>query len=190
LTVVGAIRTTNASNMCGNIDYKLKTFYLISYICDNMSHISYQIIKSHDKELIELIADWYLDEWNIDREKTIQQLSAFSENSTDFQIVMKLDNIPIATGGIYPHVRLQDVEPKYKDLGPWLALVFTKNEYRKKGYGALLCEKIQEVSKSMGTKKIFLFTHTAETLYKRLDWQQLERINLQGKEIVVMTKEL
>ncbi|MBW4891455.1 GNAT family N-acetyltransferase [Mucilaginibacter sp. HMF5004] len=155
-----------------------------------MSKISYQIIQPHDKESIELIADWYLHEWNIDREKTIQQLSAFSENSTEFQMVMSLNNIPIATGGIYAHVRLQDVAPKYKALGPWLALVFTKNEYRKKGYGALLCEKIQEVAKSRGTKKIFLFTHTAETLYKRLDWQQLERINLNGREIVVMTKEL
>jgi N-acetylglutamate synthase-like GNAT family acetyltransferase len=155
-----------------------------------MHKISYQIVQSHDKELIGLIANWYLDEWNIEREKTIQQLSAFSENSTEFQIVMTVNDVPIATGGIYFHGRLQDVAPEFKAFGPWLALVFTKNENRNKGYGALLCEKIQAVSKALGTEKIFLFTHTAETLYKRLNWQQLDRLNLQGKEIVVMTKVL
>lgn len=39
-------------------------------------------------------------------------------------------------------------------------------------------------------KDIYLFTHTAESLYKRLAWQQLERLALGGKDIVVMKKEL
>lgn len=155
-----------------------------------MNNISYQRIKSDDKELIELIADWYLEEWNIDREKTIQQISNFPNNGTPFQIIMNLNDIPIATGGIYHHVGLQDIEPKFKVLDPWLALVFTKNEHRGKGYGALLCEQIQKTAKNMGIKEVFLFTHTAETLYKRLAWQQLERINLKGRDIVVMNKEL
>ena len=155
-----------------------------------MNNISYQRIKPDDKKLIELIADWYLEEWNIDKEKTIQQISTFPDNGTPFQIIMTLNDIPIATGGIYNHVGLQDIEPKFKVLDPWLALVFTKNGHRRKGYGALLCEQIQETAKNMSIKEIFLFTHTAETLYKRLAWQQLERINLKGRDIVVMKKEL
>lgn len=155
-----------------------------------MKNISCQEIKSDDKELIELIADWYSAEWGIDRKKTIQQISSFPDNGTPFQIVMTLDGSPIATGGIYHHVGLLDIEPRFNALQPWLALVYTKNEHRRIGYGALLCEQIQKTAKNKGIKEIFLFTHTAETLYKRLAWQQLERLNLKGRDIVVMKKEL
>jgi hypothetical protein len=155
-----------------------------------MDNISYQIIKPNDEKLIKLIAGWYLQEWKIDTEKTINKLSNFPINGTPFQIIMMLNNTPIATGGIYHHVGLLDIEPKFKAFGPWLALVFTTNENRNQGYGALLCQKIQQISNEFGLNEIFLFTHAAETLYRRLEWQQLERINLRGRDIVVMKKEL
>jgi predicted GNAT family acetyltransferase len=69
-------------------------------------------------------------------------------------------------------------------------LVYTLPEYRGRGYGAMLCEEIQGRSKELGTKQLYLFTHTAESLYKRLGWEELERIALKGKDIAVMKKEL
>lgn len=153
-----------------------------------MDSIAYQIVKPSDKKLIELIANWYFKEWKIDTEKTIQRLSDFPIDGLPFQVIMKLNDIPIATGGIYHHVGLLDIEPRFKSLGPWLALVFTTNENRNKGYGALLCESIHKISKEHGFNEIFLFTHTAESLYKRLGWEQLERINLQDKDIAIMKK--
>jgi hypothetical protein len=42
----------------------------------------------------------------------------------------------------------------------------------------------------MGLEKIYLFTHTSESLYRRLGWQQLERLALGGKDIVVMEKDI
>jgi GNAT superfamily N-acetyltransferase len=80
---------------------------------------------------------------------------------------MTLDNIPIATGRLYNHVGLLDKQPKFKIYKHWLALVYTVSEYRRKGYGALLCNYIQQHAKEMVLKEIFLFTHTAESLYKR-----------------------
>ncbi|MBI4945201.1 MAG: GNAT family N-acetyltransferase [Bacteroidetes bacterium] len=156
-----------------------------------MNNISYQIIVGYkDKQTIKLIADWYLSEWNIAAEKTILQLLNFSTHGVPFQVLMKVDGFPIATGGLYDHVGLLDREPRFKIYKPWLALIYTTNANRNKGYGTMLCEKIQEISKDLGLKEIFLFTHTAESLYKRLGWQQLERIELSGKNIVVMKKEL
>ena len=152
--------------------------------------IKYQQVRKEDETLIKMIADWYFSEWNIPTETTLQRLSTFSTNGIPFQSMMSINNVPIATGGVYDHVGLLDREPRFKIHSPWLALVYTKIEYRNQGYGALLCNYIENVSRASGIKEFFLFTHTAETLYKRLGWQQIERIVLNEKEIVIMKKDL
>ncbi len=155
-----------------------------------MTDIQYQIIKPDDNKNIELIADWYLSEWNIPIQTTIDKTKKLSADNHEFQILMTLDNKPIATGGLYNHVGLLDKEPKLKIYKNWLALVYTTPENRGKGLGSLICRHIQTHAKDLGLKDIYLFTHTAEDLYKRLEWQQLERLALGGKDIVVMKKEL
>ncbi|PZO36656.1 MAG: hypothetical protein DCF19_20840 [Pseudanabaena frigida] len=69
-----------------------------------------------------------------------------------------------------------------------MTLVLTIPKHRNLGYGKLLCKKIQDVSKDLGLKEIFLFTHTAETLYKRLNWQELERLKLNDRYIVIIKR--
>lgn len=155
-----------------------------------MYNIYYKTITPADTELISLIADWYFDEWNIDKTVTIDRLNAFSDTCVPFQVVMTLGGSPIATGGVYDHVGILDAAPRLKKFQPWLALVYTLPEYRGKGYGAMLCEEIQARAKTTGANDLFLFTHTAESLYKRLGWEQLERIALKGKDIVIMKKKL
>ena len=155
-----------------------------------MADIKYQIILPEDNENIELIANWYLSEWNIPVQTTIEKIKRLSADNDEFQILMTLDNKPIATGGLYNRVGLLDREPRLKIYKNWLALVYTKPDNRGKGLGALICNYIQDHAKDLGLKEIYLFTHTAENLYKRLDWHQLERLSLDGKNIVVMKKEL
>lgn len=155
-----------------------------------MADIKYQIIKPGDNENIEQIADWYLSEWKIPVQTTIKKIKNLSADNYEFQILMTLDNNPVATGGLYNHVGLLDREPRLKIYKNWLALVYTKPHIRGKGLGALICNYIQDHSKRIGLKDIYLFTHTAENLYKRLAWQQLERLALDGKDIAVMKKEL
>jgi GNAT superfamily N-acetyltransferase len=155
-----------------------------------MTDIKYRIIRPDDNKNIEVIADWYLSEWNIPIQTTIDKTNNLSADNHEFQILMTLDNKPIATGGIYNHVGLLDKVPRLKIYKNWLALVYTTPEFRGKGFGALICRHIQNHSKTIGLKDIYLFTHTAENLYKRLEWQELERLALGGKDIVVMKKEL
>jgi GNAT superfamily N-acetyltransferase len=154
-----------------------------------MAEIKYQIIKPDDNGNIKLIADWYLSEWNIPVQKTIEKIKNLSTDNYEFQVLITLDSKPIATGGLYNHVGLLDREPRFKIYKNWLALVYTKPENRGNGLGALICENIQNRSKYLGLKNIYLFTHTAENLYKRLGWQQIERLALGGKDIVVMEKQ-
>jgi GNAT superfamily N-acetyltransferase len=155
-----------------------------------MTNIKFQKIKPDDNENIQLIADWYLSEWKIPIQTTIEKTKKLSADNFEFQILMTLDNKPVATGGLYNHVGLLDREPRLKIYKNWLALVYTKPDNRGKGLGALICKHIQDHSNELGLKDIYLFTHTAENLYKRLGWLQLERLALGGKDIVVMKKEL
>lgn len=152
--------------------------------------IDFKRITPADTALIDLIADWYFEEWSIDKATTVERLKSFPNNGIPFQLVTTLNGSPIATGGVYHHVGLLEAIPRLKEFEPWLALVYTMPEYRGKGYGAMLCEEIQARTKTLGTKELYLFTHTAESLYKRLGWEQLERITLKGKDIAVMKKEL
>ena len=155
-----------------------------------MQEISFYRLKAEDVDLMELIASWYKNEWKIEIEKSINNLSNFPKFGIPFQIVLKLDDVPIATGGLYVHVGLLDREPRFKVYTPWLALIYTLPEYRNNSYGALLCDKIQNISKELGFTELYLYTHTAESLYNRLGWVPFERLIVKEKNIVVMKKVL
>ena len=150
----------------------------------------FQIVNPNDEKIIELISDWYLSEWNIPKNRTVERLKSFSDDSAQFQVLMTLDSVPISTGGLYNHVSLLDKEPKFKFYQNWLALVYTIPAQRRQGFGALICEYIQSCSKKRGVKEMFLFTDTAERLYTRLGWNVLERLSLDKRNIVVMKKQL
>lgn len=151
-----------------------------------MSTIFYTHILPDDYEQIERIAGWYQSEWNIPEDATHTRTTQLSKERNELQVLMYVNNEPVATGGIYTHVGLLDREPRFKVHKHWLALVYTKTEHRGKGYGAQLCEYLQGYAKEQGLNELYLFTHTAESLYLRLGWQETERLVLGGKEIVVM----
>jgi GNAT superfamily N-acetyltransferase len=155
-----------------------------------MSTIFYTHILPEDYEQIECIAGWYLSEWNIPLQNTHAKTTQLSNQQNELQVLMYVNNEPVATGGIYTHVGLLDREPRFKVHTHWLALVYTKPEHRGKGYGAMLCTYLQDYAKAQGLYELHLFTHTAESLYLRLGWQETERLVLGGKEIVVMKKQL
>jgi len=155
-----------------------------------MNTIDFKIIKPHDIDLIELVADWYWKEWHIPQETIIKRLCSFPEEGTPFHVIMLLDQLPIGAGGIYHYVSLMDKMPHLHAFQPWLVLVYTCEEHRRKGYGALLCQKIDDLAQERGIHEIFLFTHTAEPLYNRLGWKLIERHEIADKNIAVMQKTL
>ncbi len=154
-----------------------------------MANIKFHLVTPNDNQTIELIANWYLNEWHLPIDKTILRLQTITADPSQFQVLMTLDNVPVSTGGIYSHVGLLDREPKFKVFKNWLALVYTTPDKRQQGYGAAICNYIQDYSKHIGLDKIHLFTDTAERLYKRLGWDEIERLNLGERHIVVMKKD-
>lgn len=105
-------------------------------------------------------------------------------------MIMTIDDIPVSTAGVYNHVGLLDKEPRLKMYKNWLALVYTIPDKRHNGYGALICRQMQSHAKTIGIETLYLFTDTAENLYKRLGWEITERIATNGRNIAVMKMEL
>ncbi|MCX6350736.1 MAG: GNAT family N-acetyltransferase [Bacteroidetes bacterium] len=155
-----------------------------------MAAISFQKISIEDKIQIKEIADWYFDEWKIPTEKTILKLTNLPEENLPFQMALNVGGQMVATAGVYFHVGLLDHRPEFKIFSPWLALVYTSTENRNKGYGKMLCEKVQEMTKEAGVKELFLFTDSAEKLYSKLGWQVMDRFSLGKRNLVVMKLEL
>jgi GNAT superfamily N-acetyltransferase len=155
-----------------------------------MTALTCTLLQPDNTELFNTIAGWYHEEWKIPTQKTIQNLHHITSGSSQFQALLMLDNIPVATGGIYSHVGLIDREPRFGIYNHWLSLVYTMPEHRHKGYGAELCSFISEHAMTINISKLHLFTDTAESLYTRLGWTPLERVSTGGRNVVVMEQDL
>ncbi|MGY5351096.1 GNAT family N-acetyltransferase [Wenyingzhuangia sp. IMCC45533] len=152
--------------------------------------IDYKKLSSTETEIINQISDWYFNEWKIPKQKTVESLADNSNGNVIFQVLMTDQKTPIGTGGLYHKVGIQNRIKEYENHSPWIALMFTKPEVRGKGLGGKLLEEIELEAQKKGFEKIYLFTHTAESLYIRKGWKEIDRYQIDGKNIVIMDKEI
>jgi GNAT superfamily N-acetyltransferase len=122
--------------------------------------------------------------------RQFQRLQTVTADNSQFQILMTLDGIPVSTAGLYDHVGLLDKEPRFKIHKNWLALVYTIPDKRHQGYGTLICKHIEGLSKKMKLDTLYLFTDTAEQLYIRLGWTEMERLSMGERNVVIMKRDL
>ena len=83
----------------------------------------------------------------------------------------------------------QDMESR-PELTPWLAGVYVKPHYRRRGFASALVARIVENAQSLGIPRLYLYTDDWESLYARLGWSVLERCPYKGIHVVVMSRAL
>ena len=150
--------------------------------------ISFHKVQSNENTLIELIADWYLNEWNIPIEYTRQRLRNLPNDDVIFQLMLFKDDEEVATGGLYYKVGLLNAHPKFMKFEPWIALLYTTEKKRSLGFGEKLLGKIEDIAKELGFNELFLHTFTAEKLYLKNNWKPFDRVHYKGHITVVMKK--
>ena len=74
------------------------------------------------------------------------------------------------------------------ELTPWLADVFVKPEYRRRGVATSLIERIEDEARSAAITRLFLYTPDAAELYRRLGWSDFETCEYKGTTVVIMAK--
>jgi hypothetical protein len=152
--------------------------------------ISVSLLHPEDSESIHQIADLYFDEWAIPKERTISRLAAHPSHDIIFQLIHKMNNKVITTGGLYRHVGLLNEYPGFSVHQPWVAQIVTERNKRGNGLGAAMLKEIENQSLRSGFTKLYLFTFTAENLYLRNNWQPLDRVLYKGHDSAIMCKDL
>lgn len=152
------------------------------------SHITICKLDPRDEVSILKIADWYLNEWNTPVEKTIQRLVNQPDDNTLFQAILKVDEKLVATGGLCNVVNIYSKHPELERFKPWIALLYTQQEYRCRGLGQKMLDFIEQSAKDIGLNRIFLYTFSAESLYKRNGWKEITRVDYKNHDTVVMEK--
>jgi len=155
-----------------------------------MQNLSIRFIRPHDDDAINIISDWYFGEWKIPPEETRERIKRLRLEKNEFHMVLNIDEVPVATGGIYSNVRLLESEHRFSSYKNWLDLVYTIPQYRRMGFGALVCEQLERFSRKQGITVIHALTSTSEGLLKRMEWSTSERIYRQRKDFVILKKNL
>ena len=82
----------------------------------------------------------------------------------------------------------EDMETR-KELSPWLAEVYVAPEFRNRGIGTALVRAIMQEAKSIGVRRLYLFTPDKVAFYQHLGWEVLERTEYYGKTMTIMSYE-
>ena len=80
--------------------------------------------------------------------------------------------------------------PEITDVSPWLASVFVHPQFRGRGIGASLVEKICQVATHLGITRLYLVTTDKEGWYLSLGWTRLEERFAGGETFALMYRDL
>ncbi|MGD8426824.1 MAG: GNAT family N-acetyltransferase [Balneolaceae bacterium] len=154
------------------------------------SEIKIEKLDPSDEDSIRKIAHWYFDEWDTPIEKTLWRLSNQPSQDTLFQLVLSSNQKVVATGGLCNNVNIYKVHPRLKKFSPWIGLLYTQKEYRNNGLGTMLLKEIERCAAENDLNKIYLYTFTAESLYQRGGWKEIDRVMYKDHDTAVMEKVL
>src|SRR4029077_14266478 len=76
------------------------------------------------------------------------------------------------------------------DLDPWLGGRLVLPDWGNHGVGTMLMPRAPEEARRLKVPRLYLWTHSADGLYRKLGWQVVERSDYFGKEAVVMQVDL
>lgn len=142
-------------------------------------------------DLVEQVSIWGFDEWgHLNPGQTLEQRRAL------IQVKMNVDRVPIAfvalgeDEGIVGTASLIFDDLEGDPRNPWLASVFVPAEHRGKGVASALVRAVEDAARRIGYDRLYLFTHSAASLYAGLGWTALEQRDYRGEHIQVMEKSL
>jgi GNAT superfamily N-acetyltransferase len=141
-------------------------------------------------DLIPLVAKWAHEEfWSYVRktlEETQRLFTPVPRPSWLPRTFVLLDGgTPAGMASIVEHDL--DSRPQWS---PWLAAVVVARAARGRGHSRTLVRFIEGFARENGVETLWLYTWSAEGLYAKLGWHPVERLEHNGREVVVMNKNL
>jgi N-acetylglutamate synthase-like GNAT family acetyltransferase len=82
------------------------------------------------------------------------------------------------------------VHERFRNLKPWVALLYIEQKYRRLGGGKLLLEEIERQAREIKQNEIYSYTFTAESLFVKCGWNEVDRVKYKGYDTVILKKEI
>jgi GNAT superfamily N-acetyltransferase len=147
-------------------------------------------------ELAEQLAKWSWDEWNWIYQYRGQ---SFDHPLKNYRERARVDGLPLALVALAndgapigtASLKRNDLETR-TEMTPCLGGMFVVPEWRRRGVGSSLVRRALDEARRLGFRELFLWNDSpaAETLYRKLDWEEIERLEYAGRPSVAMRIDL
>ena len=139
-------------------------------------------------DLVATIGQWHWDEWGHgDPDGSLESWTAAMAEKAERGRIPTTFIAVSEDEELLGSVTIVDCDMDTRpDLWPWLAGLFVTPEARQQGIGSALVNHAMAFIKSLSISDLYLYTSTAESLYRRLGWQVIDRDVYEGGEVTVM----
>ena len=139
-------------------------------------------------DLVPIVAGWLWAEWWKHHGYTLEQTQALVAGhvaavGVPQTLVLLEDELPVGTATL----AASDLDER-PDLTPWLAGVFVVPERRGRGHVRHLLDGFEDACLAASITVAWLYTRTAERIYRRAGWETMEVVHRPGKEPVALMR--
>lgn len=147
-----------------------------------------RLLNSDESDIIERIANWYYNEWQTPKNKTIQRLSNSPSDELNAQFLAFENDELTGTVGLAKEINITKAHPHLAHLHPWIALLYVDQNHRRKGVATCLLQGIDSFACENNIPYLYLGTFTAESLYAKHGYQSIETVDYKNHHTQIMKK--
>lgn len=141
----------------------------------------------------EAVNNWLYEEWGqfhpeSTREDWFNRLKKrMNYRKIPMAFIALSGDEPAGTASLFKY----DMED-HKNLSPWLAAVYVREDMRRQGIGSLLVERTMREAQNIGVETLYLFTPDMKDFYEQLGWEVYKETYYEKyrKEVVIMSIDL
>jgi GNAT superfamily N-acetyltransferase len=141
---------------------------------------------ANHRSSIPKLARYFFDEWRPVYQKRGMTLD---DVTASFEARANLESMPLALVAIdggqvigTGSLKLDDLEVR-PQLSPWLGGLFVVPEHRNRGVATALIQHLLHEARRLHLAVLYLWTPASESLYSKLGWNTIERLNYCGYSI-------
>lgn len=122
-----------------------------------------------------------------DRESVLaaERAAARATSALPRVLVSLSDGLPVGMAAL----AAEDLETR-RDLTPWLAGVYVVPEHRGQGHASRLVRAVEDLARRSAIPTLWLYTRSAEPLYRRCGWQRAEVFERRERIYSLMRRDL
>jgi GNAT superfamily N-acetyltransferase len=144
------------------------------------------------QDAIPIVAQWYFEEWGYQIpgnsvQQTIERINGKLNREKAPLHIVAIENEKVL--GV-AQFKMYEMET-YPDKEFWLGSLFVQTEFRRKGVGSGLANKIATTAEGFGIKELYLQTEALDGgLYRHIGWHIIETIVYKDVPVAVMVRKL